>query len=247
MRRMLSAVTGLWLVACGGTTPGGGGAGGGGSTGGGNGSNQQAPCSASNKCPAGQFCFNGLCAVGCQSNGDCAADQYCDTADLGPPYFCKNKTVSSCPATPCASNQECRQGLCSARLEPNAASCTPRQDFNDGCDKYAICYDEDDEGPKNAYCYSFPPCPQDGRCPVGLEGAVCNEQYIPNKGRFCITGACKDVSNCPAEWKCVKQTANQVLGFCSSGGPNAPCFSNADCLSNNCFNPGGPGFMGFCQ
>lgn len=224
----------------GGTGGGGGGTGGGGGGGGGS----SALCSASNKCPAGQFCFNGLCAMGCNSNGDCAADQYCDTADLGPPYFCKNKTVTSCPSTPCASNQQCINSVCSAKPDPSA-SCTPRPDFNDGCDKYSVCDDPDDDGPEPTTCYSFPACPETGACPVGMTGAVCNDGYIPNKGRFCMIGACKDASHCPSDWKCVKTSQNAVLGACSSGQPFSPCASNDDCVSGNCFTQ--PGFIGMCQ
>lgn len=213
---------------------------------GGGGDGDRLPCSSTNKCPSGQFCFNGICALGCTSNDNCADDQYCDTADLGPPYFCKNKTVPACPSTPCAEGQTCRNGLCSA-TEVVSTQCTPTPSGNDGCDKYAVCLDDDEEGPQPAACFSFPPCPEDGMCPAGTTGAVCNDGHLPNKGRFCMTGLCSTSLNCPTDWKCVKQASNQPLGFCSSAGPNAMCFQNSDCLSMMCVLPGGPGFPGFCQ
>ena len=57
-----------------------------------NGYDATKPCGSANKCPAGEFCFNGLCAEGCNSNGDCAQDQYCDTSWMR----CTNKVVATC-------------------------------------------------------------------------------------------------------------------------------------------------------
>jgi hypothetical protein len=240
MTTCAALAVGLWVgVGCGSSTEG---------PPGQNPNGQQGPsglCSATQKCPAGQWCFNGLCAPGCNSNQDCAADQYCDTKDAQP-YFCKNKTVSSCPSTPCQSNQECRNGLCTAASSEPSSGCTPSPSFNDSCDKYSVCVDEDEEGPRAAGCLSFPPCPENGVCPVGIGGAVCNEKYIPNKGRFCMPGACSNATHCPADWKCVRQTTNQILGFCSAGGPYALCFLPTDCLSGICNIPA-PGFPGMCQ
>ncbi|MBL8951930.1 MAG: hypothetical protein JNK82_14200 [Myxococcaceae bacterium] len=237
-------------MACG--TTGGGGAGGGSGTagsgtGGGSGSagsGEFGLCSAANKCPSGQFCFNGVCAIGCQSNGDCATDQYCDTMDLGPPFFCKNKTVSTCPTVACAENQECKNGLCAAKPAPNAPACMPRPDGMDGCDKYSLCLPGDNGG--DAVCYGFPACAQDGSCPTGLVGAVCNAGYIPNKGRMCLTGACRDATHCPSQWKCVRDTTD-VLGSCSAGRVNDFCLVDADCQSNICYSAGGPGFPALCS
>ncbi|QSQ24804.1 hypothetical protein JY651_07635 [Pyxidicoccus parkwayensis] len=206
-------------------------------------------CSASNACPSGQFCFNGLCAIGCQSDSNCAADQYCDLEDMGTPVaFCKKKSVSTCSSdSQCASNQRCVEGLCSLRPPANPPSCNANtSDFNDGCDKYALCLDPDDSGAQQPYCASFPSCPQNGVCPTGQGGAVCNDGYIPNKGRFCMQGACKDNSNCPSQWSCVKPFTNAVLGFCSPGAMGFPCTENAQCASGQCM-ASAPGMMGMCM
>jgi hypothetical protein len=95
-------------------------------------------------------------------------------------------------------------------------------------------------------CYSFPACAQDKTCPTGLQGAVCNDGLIPNKGRICLTGLCRTVANCPASWICFKNTPTDVLGGCSSKGFGSPCKTGADCLSNNC-SVFAPGFPGICQ
>jgi len=205
-------------------------------------------CSTSKPCPSGQFCFNGLCALGCQSNGDCAADQYCDTEDTATLIsYCKNKKVPTCSSnSQCQSNQVCIEGLCSLAPPANPPSCNPNTtDFKDGCDTYAVCLDADDQGPQQPYCASFPPCPEDGVCPTGLGGAVCNNGYLPNKGRFCMQGLCSDNSNCPSSWSCVKPFSASVLGFCSPGDFGFPCAESAHCKSGQCF--GAPGFMGTCM
>lgn len=252
MKRMMTAFFLLFAVACGPTIeinpnlPDGGGDG----NNGGGGSHELGLCSATNKCPSGQFCFNGLCALGCTSNANCSADQYCDTDDLGPVYFCKNKTVPTCTAdNQCAASQLCLHSFCSMKPPEVKPTCDVQKSgsADDGCDKYSVCNDPnpDNSTTQDAYCASFPPCPQSGVCPTGQFGAVCNDGYLSGKGRFCMEGMCKDNSNCPSNWNCVKPFSNAVLGFCSSGAPGMPCTSNAQCASGNCMAP--PGFAGACM
>lgn len=227
---MMAVVTAVGLFACG--QP----AAGGGETGLGAGL-----CSASSPCPSGQFCFNGICAVGCQSSGDCASDQYCDTEF---DRLCHNKVVQTCHTQPdvCLASQVCVGGLCSTPAP--ATQCDPEQVVtgSDGCEKNAVCFAADDEqsAPK---CQSFPACAEDKTCPAGLMGAVCNDGLIPNKGHICLTGLCKAADNCPANWRCVKMTANAPVGFCSDGGMGSPCSSAGECTSGNCMQamPGTPG------
>jgi hypothetical protein len=228
------------------TGPGGGGGGAGGGSGGGAGGGggsveppDGAICNASNACPDGQFCFNGICAIGCNSDGDCASNQYCDT-DFD--RLCHNRTVTTCPDTPCAEGQECEDGFCST--PPEEVTCTPRFDGgDDGCDDYSLCRPLDED---STACYSFPACDENAECPVGLVGAVCNTGIIPNKAAFCMTGACETADNCPADWACVK-TDTAPIGDCSDGTVGAPCLEDMDCVDPLTCNLPFPGEPGFCQ
>lgn len=193
------------------------------------------PCSAANPCPDGQFCFNGLCAVGCNSDGDCADGQYCATDG---DRLCHNAEVTTCPDVPCADGQICVNGFCST--PPADTSCMPAS-VDDGCEKNAVCLEQEEGMPK---CYTFPYCPQDGVCPVGAQGAVCNDGLLADKDQICLVGACTAVEHCPADWSCVKLEGS-VIGFCSSGVAGSPCDTNDQCMSNNCSIPI-PGFPGIC-
>lgn len=194
------------------------------------------PCTKSNPCPDGQFCFNGICAIGCQSNADCADDQYCDTEfDM----LCHNKEVSSCPEVACAEGQECVNGFCSAG--PTEESCMQMPNGEDGCGKTALCIPTSEE---SAQCYEFPACGEDDSCPKGTNGAVCNTGYLPNKGHICLIGACADAAeDCLPGDKCIKFTGDPV-GSCSSGAFGDFCNGPDDCVSKNCFIafPDEPGF-----
>jgi len=197
-------------------------------------------CSSSNPCPAGQFCFNGLCAIGCTSDGDCASNQYCDTEwDM----LCKNKVVPTCSSDDdCAASQICVNQYCST--PPPNTSCNPENPFMDGCASDSLCL-EDFDTEKSA-CYSMPPCGENNSCPAGLQGAVCNTDYLPNKDNICLIGLCETASNCPSDWFCVRFAANDPLGICSGGTFGDLCTANSECLSNNCF-VAFPGEAGFCQ
>ena len=126
--------------------------------------------------------------------------------------------------------------------------CDPQQLPNgaDGCDVSSVCIDPAETQATDPRCYSMPACDANKQCPTGLSGAVCNDGLIPNKGLICLINLCRTVSHCPADWACVKFTATDVLGLCSSRGFGAPCASNADCLSSRCAQTF-PGLPGFCQ
>jgi hypothetical protein len=204
-------------------------------------------CSADARCPDGQWCFNGFCAPGCMSDNDCAQNQYCDTrfnpdqGDLAS-HLCVNKTVSGCSNDDqCSEGQKCVMGLCSAAAEPT--QCTPRVDGQDGCDSYSICLDISETEQEQYSCVSFPPCPQNGICPVGQMGSVCNDDDIPGKEAICLTSLCKTKDNCPGVFKCVLMSA--TLGMCSDGSMGMPCKTKTDCnQSLDCSGAltGGPGF-----
>lgn len=193
-------------------------------------------CSANTPCADGQFCFNGVCAIGCNSNGDCAENQYCDTEF---DRLCHNKVVQTCPDTPCNENQTCQDGFCSAT--PTNTSCEPRADGNDGCPNDSLCLENDAE---ETQCYGFPACPEDGICPTGTIGAVCNAGIIPNKGHICLTSLCQTVDHCPASWSCIKEQGG-VVGSCSDGNFGSLCIEQSDCNNGQC-SAAAPGLIGFC-
>jgi hypothetical protein len=197
------------------------------------------PCTpGDNDCPAGQFCFNGLCAIGCQSNQDCASDQYCATDTDG---LCHNKQVPTCDGDgDCEGRQVCTQGYCTAPSE-SEQQCDPNAISNDGCSDTAVCVERDG----SPECVTLPRCSEDGTCPTGQAGAVCNDGYLPDKDKVCLLGACESSSNCPSDWSCVKQQ-NSVLGFCSSGGFGSPCTEDSQCESGSC-STFGPGTVGVCM
>lgn len=230
--------------AGGGTGTGGGSGGGTANTGGGGNEVIELWCSSSRPCPSGQFCFNGLCALGCQSNGDCRSDQYCDTEG---DRLCHNVTVPTCAvAGDCAEQQICTAGFCST--PPPQTQCDPDQvpSGNDGCDSRSVCFDEGSSSMPAPKCHTFPACAADKTCPTGTSGAVCNDGLIPNKDKICLIGLCRVVDHCPADWACVRGVSTDVLGLCSPKTSGSPCSSAADCLSGSCYQPV-PGFLGFCQ
>lgn len=193
-------------------------------------------CSTESPCPDGQFCFNGLCAIGCNSQADCADSQYCDTEF---DRLCHDKVVTVCPDTPCADSQVCQSGFCST--PPVSTVCEIRPDGNDGCASNAICIENDQEMPQ---CYSFPACPEDGVCPTGIFGAVCNDGIFPDKGHICLTSLCQNGSHCPAEHSCIKGTG-AVVGNCSNGSIGSVCLNEGDCQNGSCVG-GLAGAPGIC-
>ncbi len=199
------------------------------------------PCSADAPCPSGQFCFNGLCAIGCNTNADCASDQYCDTTYT---HTCQNKDVPQCTTDmDCGPDQVCVSGFCGTK--PDTGSCDPNGLFvgDDGCSEDALCLEDIDTEGQTA-CYTFPPCAEHDTCPVGTQGAVCNVDLLPNKGRICLVGMCTGGEHCPSNWSCAIPT-NQTLGVCSPGTPGSPCVENANCSSGVC-QLVQPGSLGFC-
>lgn len=236
--------TGGGAATAGGSASAGGAASAGGSATGGGTGLEPFTCSPTRMCPNGQFCFNGLCAIGCQTNANCAADQFCDTEF---DRLCHNRVVPTCTnQSGCASTQVCVSGFCST--PPPMTQCDPNQvpSGMDGCDMNSLCVDPVETNVADPKCYSFPACAPDKTCPTGLQGAVCNDGLIPNKGRVCLTGLCRTVANCPSNWACIKFTATDVLGVCSSKGVGSPCTAPSECLSGNCL-ISFPGFPGLCQ
>ncbi len=195
-------------------------------------------CTDEDPCPEQQSCVNGLCALGCTTDADCADDQYCD-AELD--HVCKADEVPTCSDDDdCAASQICMFGYCV--VPPESTDCQV-DIYMDGCESNAICMEDFDT--MDTACYPMPPCGEDGSCPVGIYGAVCNTGYLLDKDAICLLGMCATVEHCPANWFCVRYTQNDPLGVCSGGGLGEPCTSDDECLSGACFAL--PGLPGFCQ
>jgi hypothetical protein len=191
------------------------------------------PCIGGELCPAGTGCANGLCATDCSSDTDCATDEYCGLDDL-----CHANVVPSCNSDQdCAVTQTCKNQVCTTLGDEG---CDLENYLQDGCASNAVCL-ENFEGDEQGTCYEMPACAADQSCPIGLEGAVCNTEYLPTKDEICLVGLCDTVTNCPEFWSCVRYD-NAVLGYCSSGGFASPCTIDAHCLSGNCVPL--PGFGG---
>ncbi|MCP4501628.1 MAG: hypothetical protein GY822_16845 [Deltaproteobacteria bacterium] len=209
-------------------------------------------CDENAPCSSDQFCLNGICAPGCLSNTDCADDQYCDTEGT---MRCVASIVTTCPDTPCAENQTCRDGLC---VQVQVQTCTPTFDDNDGCDEYSLCLDHADIDAEDSdyRCTTMPPCPEDGICPTGGIGAVCNDGHLQGKARFCLSGLCDDGGDCATDFTCID--FNGPLGACSDGSLGMMCSAQQDICQEGtscqsfgddagvCFPGGGPIGDGTC-
>lgn len=182
-------------------------------------------CIAGQLCPEERSCSNGLCLIECDGDDDCRDDEFC-----GKDGLCHGKSVSGCTFDQnCAATQMCIDNVCVA---PDHAACSLDDYLLDGCASNAVCLDDLDEDDLGI-CHAMPACDADGTCPIGLEGAVCNTEYIPTKDAVCLIGLCDTVANCPDLWSCVRYD-NAVLGYCSDGGFAAPCTIAEHCLSGNC-------------
>lgn len=198
-------------------------------------------CSASNACPAGQFCFNGLCAPGCTSDTNCDADKYCDTIAL----LCVPREVVTCETGGCPDSYACVNGYCVIEVsEP--LGCEWKENGTDGCASNELCM-QDEEGVPGE-CLQFPACPQDLDCPVGTQGAVCNVDYIPSKGRICLVGLCHEAADCPQGLQCEFFGGGETLGFCMPAGQlGSQCDVDADCADGLACISAAPGFPAMCQ
>lgn len=189
------------------------GEGGGGGAGGG--AEAVIACTTLDKCPPGMACFNGICADSCNTDQDCPETQRCLTSL---DQLCHDRDLATCPdSAECATSQVCANGYCSLMTSQGACGGSPFGN-GDGCEAGAVCLmnpNVDGEKLEATRCFVMPPCPDDGKCPIGPYGAVCNDGLFPEKARICLAGLCTSKDNCPDGWSCMPVYPNATYGNCT--------------------------------
>lgn len=201
-----------------------------------------------NSCGSGMRCENSICIKTCSGGAACDRGQYCEGA--APDDVCAAVQTATCQVDEeCPWPQSCLYGLCSSAellADGGKGQCVQGVDGGtDGCTRDAVCLGTI----VGAVCYSLPACGQDGKCPQGAFGSICNDgknpdggKIVPDKGRICLFGACLTDNDCPTRARCFRSHPGSVLGACTFGVPGDPCLSNADCqgmLTPNCGFPDG--------
>ena len=193
-------------------------------------------------CATGTRCVNRICVPTCTGGTACPSGTYCG-GPAAPEDVCTSVAASTCATTAdCPTPQKCLVGFCASaqlRADGGFQGCV-RNDPNDACGTDAVCYAlvTSSGGIANT-CVGLPGCSQDGGCPVGPLGGVCNDgnladggPLIPGKGRICLATYCVRETDCNSTWHCFHRTP-QPLGNCSFGQVGDPCFTNADCINSS--------------
>jgi len=206
-------------------------------------------------CPAGQACLNGICSQRCTGGAACPAGTYCE-GDASIDEVCAPVQAISCTTLlQCPAPQTCGSGLCTSTEllgdGGRSGNCIPGAP-DDGCSADGVCVTGASQSPS---CLGLPPCSQDGGCPTGVAGAVCNVRsdggrLFPNKQRVCLVSFCETNADCPqtnpqpgvpAAPHCVNEKGVSQ-SFCSPGVPGSPCLAPADCNTNVCNGSDGSAF-----
>jgi Dickkopf N-terminal cysteine-rich region len=193
-------------------------------------------------CPAGTVCTNRVCTPSCADGGACPSGFYCEYPQTAfavcspiKPSACRDD--NDCPA----GNQVCTDGLCISwelRADGGTVGCIISTTGSDACSPDSICYVDTSLGYQLNRCLATPHCGQDGSCPIGYRGSVCNQLAdggfaFGNKERLCLYKYCVGNTNCPTGTQCFHYTRDATLGTCSLGQSGYPCFSAEDCFNAN--------------
>jgi hypothetical protein len=203
--------------------------------------------SGDNTCAAGTRCVNRNCVPSCAAG--CPAGTYCEGP--APRDFCVPVTAiacansRNCPAPqvcflgPPACSNFCTRGVCASqqlRADGGYQGCLVNAGADDACGPDAVCYTLGaTTGTVNA-CVGLPACNQDGGCPGGTFGSVCNDalpdggQILPGKQRICLFSYCLRDSDCNQSGHCFHTTSAEP-GRCNFGLAGDPCFTKADCFN----------------
>jgi hypothetical protein len=224
-------------------------------------------------CAAGTECVNNVCVPTCADGGAaCPSGTYCEGGSAPAADVCAPVTTATCAkVADCPAPQQCfarisgvsGAGFCASpqrRGDGGYQGCV-QHDPNDFCGPDAVCYslvNSTGTALVNT-CLGLPACSQDGSCPAGAAGSVCNDgnladggQLIPGKGHLCLLSYCVRETDCNPIGHCFHRTPAQPLGSCDFGQSGDPCFTNADCInSSGCAGADGGyldgGFPGACQ
>lgn len=194
--------------------------------------------SGDNSCAAGTRCVNRNCVPTCSGGAACQTGSYCEGPNA-PEDVCAQLTPIACTTpTQCPFPQTCLNGLCASaelRADGGYQGCVVNGGVNDACGPDAVCY----ALTQGNTCLGLPACGQDGGCPTGVFGAVCNDgrldggaQVLPGKQRLCLYAYCVLDSDCPAAAECFHSTLAIPSGTCYFGAAGSPCFSNKDCFQS---------------
>lgn len=158
-----------------------------------------------------QECFQGECLDTCYADSegadeDCEAHEYCHRENV-----CVPRQLPSCAEVPCIDDQVCVGGFC---VLPTGIGCVG-EDTQDDCSYSYVC------DALRGQCVVPPVCNQDGTCPPGTLGAVCNgsdettldDNMAPD---ICLLGQCRDDRDCPPSRRCeaVGTDGGVALGWC---------------------------------
>jgi hypothetical protein len=205
-------------------------------------------------------CNNGNCITTCPTGTECSADQFCQGTEPTR-QVCSPKTFKQCAIDQdCPNPQFCLSGLCVSvelRRDGGFQGCL-LSGPDDACAPEAICLQQQtSSGTILNNCIGMPACGQDGTCPVGNQGSVCNDmpdggRLFQNKQRVCLFTFCTGAANCPSNAECFLRAPDDPRGECTFGIAGDPCFGPTDCFnSSQCVGADGGfgdgGSPGTCQ
>lgn len=192
-------------------------------------------------CDTGLRCVNRICMPNCDA-GSCPGGMYCEGP--APKDVCAPVAPINCTSdVNCPNPQKCNYGLCTSLqllADGGYAPCKLNAEPNDNCGPDALCFQNvANNGALTSNCLGQPACGQDGGCPIGSVGAICNDgrnpdggQLFPGKQRICLFSYCMGNPDCNAAAHCFF-AAPALLGQCYYGFVGDPCFTNADCPNSS--------------
>ncbi len=165
-------------------------------------------CVHATDCDPDEHCQEGACVETCNLHTDCPQDESCDMLFEHSTHACYHARTCAIKSN-CAEPMQCVSGLCVDFIKTN---CFDYEGCGyDDCGSDQLCmYTQGDIVPS---CYRLPVCEEDGACPIGRKGSMCNLVDLAEKDRVCLPGRCKTDLHCPKDRSCVISTGKEI-GFC---------------------------------